>query len=342
MISFFANLFGYVLNFLYEIVGNFGFAIILFSVLVKLLLLPISIKQQKTMKKSQKINDEMKQIQFKYKNDPDKLNQEVMALYKREKMSPLSGCLSGIVQIVLLFSVFYLVRSPLTYMRKVDTGVIEKLESVVQQEGNSSNYKEIAVISYINKLKNNTDLSTNEKENTTQNSSDESAKENQGNSTEETDTQNKNEEINPKDYIDSAYVNMDFLGIDLSKVPTDDLKDIKVLIIPALYVISSFISIKLSTNTMKKKEEQKPAETGDAGNDGEENKEEKKQDTYDAMADANKSMSWIMPIMSISIACIAPLGLALYWLINNILMIAERLVLNKFVNNDKEEAENNA
>ena len=55
MISFFANLFGYVLNFLYEIIGNYGFAIILFSILIKILMLPISINQQKTMKKSQKI-----------------------------------------------------------------------------------------------------------------------------------------------------------------------------------------------------------------------------------------------------------------------------------------------
>ena len=114
MINFFANIFGYVLNFLYEIVGNFGIAIILFSILVKIAMLPISYKQQKTMKKSQELNNQMKQLQFKYKNDPEKLNQEILGLYKREKMSPFSGCLSGIVQIILLFSVFFLVKSPLT------------------------------------------------------------------------------------------------------------------------------------------------------------------------------------------------------------------------------------
>ena len=60
------------------------------------------------------------------------------------------------------------------------------------------------------------------------------------------------------------------------------------------------------------------------------------------MEQANKSMSWFMPLMSISIACIAPLGLALYWLINNILMIFERIFLNKFFKDEKEEAKNNA
>lgn len=321
MISFFANLFGYVLNFLYEIVGNFGLAIILFSVLVKLIMLPISVKQQKTMKKSQKINDEMKQIQFRYKNDPEKLNQEVMALYKREKMSPFSGCFSAIVQILLLFSVFYLVRSPLTYMRKIDTNVIQNLENVVQENGNSSNYKEIAVINYINKLKN---LNTETQE---------FSQEREENPTEATDTENTTTEFNASEYIDEAYVNMDFWGLDLSKVPTEDLKDIKVLIIPALYVVSSFISIRLSTNAQAKKEEKKLIGDGE---------EDEKQDEYDAMAQTNKTMSWFMPVMSISIACIAPLGLALYWLVNNILMIFERLFLTKLIKDDKEEAGKNA
>lgn len=329
MISFFANLFGYVLNFLYEFVGNYGWAIILFSVLVKIIMLPISINQQKTMKKSQKMNDEMKQIQFKYKNDPEKLNQEVMALYKREKLSPFSGCLSAIVQIVLLFSVFYLVRSPLTYMKKVDSNVIEKLEAVVQEKGSTSNYKEIAVINYMNKLEGENQQSVSEEETKSEN-------ENQNNEEEnniKTETEEK-DVFNINDYKDKAYINMDFLGLDLSKVPTEDLGDLKVLIIPALYVISSFISIKLSTNTTNKKKKDKKL-IGDG-------KETKEEEEYDAMEQANKSMSWFMPLMSISIACIAPLGLALYWLVNNILMIFERLLLNKFFKDEKEEAKNNA
>ena len=318
MISFFANLFGYVLNFLYELIGNYGLAIILFSVLVKIVMLPISISQQKTMKSSQKINDEMKQIQFKYKNDPEKLNQEVMALYKREKISPFSGCFGAIIQIILLFAVFYLVRSPLTYMKKVDPGVIEKMESVVQEQGNSSNYKEIAVINYMNKQEDESQEPVSKEEN----------------NNEQEENQNEENSFNINDYKDEAYINMDFLGLDLSKVPTEDLGDLKVLIIPALYVISSFISIKLSTNmTNKKKKDEKLISDGTKG---------KVEEEYDAMEQANKSMSWFMPLMSISIACIAPLGLALYWLVNNILMIFERLFLDKFLKDEKEEAKNNA
>ena len=302
MLSFFANIFGYVLQLLYNIVGNYGWAIILFSVLVKAIMIPISIKQQRTMKKNQKIQEEVKQIQFKYKNEPEKMNQEMMALYKREGMSPFSGCLSSIIQIVLLFSVFLLVRQPLTYMVKMDTDVISKMENVIteQEEGNKNAYAEIAVIQYVNNLDNKTSVS-------------------------------KDESFDMKEYAEQANLNMDFFGIDLSQVPKNNWKDFKVLIIPILYIISSFVSIRLSMNTNNKQNKEKKLIT-----DGKEQEEEK----YNPMDDANKTMVWMMPIMSVSIAAIAPLGLALYWLMNNILMIVERLVFNKIF--EKEEAEKNA
>ena len=331
MIAFFANLFGYVLNFLYGFVGNYGIAIILFSVLVKIVLIPISISQQKTMKKSQKVNAEMKQIQFKYKNDQEKMNQEVMELYKREKMSPFSGCFSAIIQIILLISVFYLVRSPLTYMKKVDKQIIEKSIAVVQEKGSASNYKEIAVINYINKLQNEESVGKEEQEIAEENSEQEKQDNQTENEEESTDkdTQNKTniDEFDINEYKDELNINMNLLGIDLSKVPTEDLRNIKALIIPILYVISSFISIRLSTNmTNKKKDQEKLISDG-----SEKDEENKTQDLNEAMEDTNRKMAWFMPIMSISIAMVAPLGLALYWLMNNILMIFERLVLNKII-----------
>ena len=162
MIGFFANIFGYLLDFLYKVLSNYGLAIILFSIIIKLLMLPLSIKQQKSVKKNAKIQDEMKQIQFKYKNDPEKMNQEIMSLYKREGMNPLSGCFSSIIQIILLFSVFLLVRSPLTYMVKMDTDVIQKMESVVLQQNQNNTYSEIAIIQYMRNLENGSSVSKDE------------------------------------------------------------------------------------------------------------------------------------------------------------------------------------
>ena len=132
MIAFFANLFGYLLNFLYNFVQNYGLAIILFSIVIKLIMLPLTIKQQKTMKQSTKLQEKMRTLQVKYKNNPEKLNQEMMELYKSENMSPFSGCFSSIIQIILLFAVFYLVRSPLTYMKKVDSNLIAEYTTEIQ------------------------------------------------------------------------------------------------------------------------------------------------------------------------------------------------------------------
>lgn len=277
MIAFFANTFGYILNFLYSIIQNYGIAIILFTVILKIVLLPLTIKQQGSMRKSAKIQEKLKIIQFKYKNDPQKLNQETMALYKKENMSPFSGCFTAIIQLILLLSVFYLVSSPLTYMKKVDTEVINtyKEELQLQEKASGTAYPEITVI----KEKGSTD-----------------------------------ERVN---------LNMDFLGLDLSNVPSQNLTNPTVYVIPLLYVVSSIISMKLSTNTAKKKKEEENPE----------NNESTELDTMEAM---NKNMMLIMPVMSVIISFIAPLGLALYWLINNVLMIIERIVITKILDKKDE------
>lgn len=285
-----SNLFGYILNFIYQFVQNYGVSIILFSILLKLILLPLSIKQQKTMKKTAKIQVKMKEIQEKYKNDQIKMNQEMMDLYKKENMSPFSGCLTSIIQIVLLFAMFGLVRNPLTYMKKIDATSIENYKNEIRQElgenSISTNYPEITIVKYVSEN---------------------------------------------KEKSDAAYINMKFLGLDLSSVPQENLKDPKVYIIPVLYVLTSMISMKISTNKTNKNKDIKIEKIN-------ESKELKREEEEIDMAEQmTKNMSWFMPIMAVSISIIAPLGLALYWLVNNILMIIERIILDKILDS-KEEA----
>lgn len=294
MFEFFASIFGYLLSFLYNIVNNYGLAIILFTVIIKLLLLPLSIKQQTTMKKSAKLQEKMKVLQFKYKNDPEKMNQEIMNLYKTEKMSPFSGCLTAIIQFLLLLSIFYLVRNPLTYMEKVGNEDINKYVTQLQEEGReiSKVYPEIDLIREYNWLK----------------------------------------EKNPEDNnVEKLNLQMNFLGLDLSKIPQQNMSDYTVYIIPILYILSSFISIRMTTAMQQKQStKKKTVIDGETGEEVEENE-------MDAVMQTNKMMSWMMPIMSISIAFVAPLGLALYWLISNVLMIVERLVLDKVIKQEDEE-----
>lgn len=288
MINFFANVFGYVLNWIYVFVQNYGLAIILFSILIKVVMLPLSINQQKTLKKNEKIQKKLKILQIKYKGNQEKLTQETMELYKREKVSPFSGCLSVILQLILLLSMFYLVRSPLTFMRKVDASVIDEQKTKIQKEyGDNSlskNYPEISIIKYAKNNPENKDIS----------------------------------------------INMDFLGLDLSKIPQENYSDFKVYIIPALYVISSIISIKISTTSNKKSKENPESKELT-------NEQDKKEMDQEKMAEQmNKNMSLLMPILSVSISLVAPLGLALYWLVNNIIMIVERLILNKIFSKEEE------
>ena len=320
MISFFANIFGYVLNFIYNIVNNYGVAIIIFSILVKVLMIPISIKQQKTMKKSTKIQEKMKEIQFKYKNNPEQLNQATMELYKSEDMSPFSGCFSAIVQIILLFAVFYLVRSPLTYMKKVDANVIDKYERIIRENDLSTDsaYPEIEIIRELDNIRN---LKNNDQYI-------EGQRDEEQNSDEQVDEEIRDfSEINDEE-LNSLYINMDFLGLNLAQVPTKS-SDWKAYIIPILYVIVAVISLRI-TNSTTPKNKQKT----------EENKDEKAlakpEDEFDPMAQMNKNMNMMFPVMYLAVALIAPLGLALYWLMNSLLMIAEKLILNKLLKDEEE------
>ena len=288
MFQFFANIFGYLLNIINDFVGNYGLAIILFTLIIKLIMLPLSIKQQKTMKKSTKLQDEMKVLQFKYKNDPEKLNREMMDLYKKENMSPFSGCLSTIVQFILLISIFYMVRFPLTYMEKIDKNQLDTYVQQIKDDGMavSQAYSEIDIVREINYLK---------------------------------------DKFPEDENLNKINLNMQFFGLDLGKIPQQNLGDWTVYIIPILYIISTFISMRITTAMQDK------TKSKDDVIDITEKKEEEKNEMEDAMAQSNKMMSWMMPIMSVSISLVAPLGLALYWLVNNILMIGERLILNKMI-----------
>ncbi len=274
MFKFFASIFGSLLNFIYKFIGNYGLSIIIFSVIVKLLLLPMTIKQQKSMKKASEMQDEMKKIQDKYKNDKEKMNQEIMELYRKTGTNPFAGCFISIIQFILIISVFIMVRSPLTYMRKTDTAVIDKYVNQLKEEKgdeNTKSYPEIAILREYGK---------------------------------------DNEEIS---------INMEFLGIDLSNIPTQNSTDFRSWIIPGLYVITSIIAIKMTTKAQQNM-----------------NKDKEKDEQMEQMEQMNKTMNLMMPIMSVSIAIIAPLGLSLYWFISNILSIVERIGLNKMQEKQEE------
>src|SRR6202521_416705 len=108
--------FGWLLALLYSAIPNLGVAIILLTVLVMLILFPLTAKQAKSMLAMQRVQPEMKRLQAKFKNDRQKLNEEMMKFYQENKINPLAGCLPLVVQMPIFITLFRLMREPYKHL----------------------------------------------------------------------------------------------------------------------------------------------------------------------------------------------------------------------------------
>jgi len=95
-----------------NIVSNYGIVIILLTIIVRLILTPLTITQTRSMARMQKIQPQLKELQKKYKDDKQKLQQETMAFYKQNNVNPLAGCLPLILQMPVFFALFQALRNP--------------------------------------------------------------------------------------------------------------------------------------------------------------------------------------------------------------------------------------
>jgi YidC/Oxa1 family membrane protein insertase len=100
----------------YAVVHTFGLSIILLTIAVRVVLLPLSIKQTRSMREMQRIQPEVKKLQAKYKGNRQKLNEEMMKLYKEHSVNPFGGCFPLLAQFPVLIGLFYVIRAPLKYM----------------------------------------------------------------------------------------------------------------------------------------------------------------------------------------------------------------------------------
>ncbi|MBM7614154.1 YidC/Oxa1 family membrane protein insertase [Alkaliphilus hydrothermalis] len=107
---------GLLLRLIHGITGNYGLSIITFTVLVKLSMLPLTLKQTKSMNDLQAMQPKLKDIQEKYKNDQEKLNAKTMELYKERNVSPFGGCLPLLIQFPIIIGLFTVLRSPEVYV----------------------------------------------------------------------------------------------------------------------------------------------------------------------------------------------------------------------------------
>ena len=123
--------FGLLLQWLYSIVQNYGIAVILFALIVKLCCVPLAIKGKKSMLAMTALNAEMQQLQKKYANNRAKLNEEIQALYERRGVSPMSGCLPQFIPLPIMMGLYYAVQQPLQYIVGLSSETVIKLAQLV-------------------------------------------------------------------------------------------------------------------------------------------------------------------------------------------------------------------
>ena len=137
-----ATPFGMIISFFYNLTGSYALTLLFFTVVVQIVLLPLGIKQQKSQIKMAKIRPKEQIIRKKYSGRTDtatqqKINHEVLEMYKRENYSPMSGCLPMLIQLPIIFALFSIVRRPLTYIAGFSAELIGKISEFIESAGDA-------------------------------------------------------------------------------------------------------------------------------------------------------------------------------------------------------------
>ena len=202
---------GEILRFIYSFCGNFGVAIIIFTALTRLIVLPLTLKQQKSMAHMQKIQPLLNDINKKYQNDKTKLNEETMKLYKEHNVNPMSGCLPLLIQMPILVAVYGVIQNPITYILKAP--VTTEILTALCNENNM--LTQLGVVAFVNNHFNDAvDL-----------------------------IKNAGLSFDLKTLI----LNFNFLGINLGLTPKDSPTEYLLLLIPLFGALTTYLSSKLTS-----------------------------------------------------------------------------------------------
>ena len=148
--------FGYLMDWLYVFTHNYGVALILFSLIVKLILLPAGIKSKKSSLKTARLQPEINALKDKYGDDQQKLQQATMEIYKEEGVSMGGGCLWSIVPLLILLPLYYVIREPITYVmhnpQSVSAAVVAYMQAKGIPLGTNSFYVQLAAAGHVGEI----------------------------------------------------------------------------------------------------------------------------------------------------------------------------------------------
>ena len=286
--------FGWLLSLLYDFTTNYGVALIIFAVIVKLVLLPLTAKSKKNTMKMSRIQPRLAEIQKKYAGDQAKMNEEMQALYKSENVSMGGGCLWSLVPLLILIPLYAVVREPIHYMLGIeDAGKIVEIikENAPQYFSNNTHYDQMLAAPHIKEFA--------------------------------TQILAKMPDLGA-DVLQS--VNFGFLNIDLAAFPQWKVWSdswswtwpcIGALLIPVLSAASQLVSMLVS---------QKMNNSVITNDKGLEDKEAAKNSQANQTM---KMMMYTMPLMSLVIGFSFPVAMSLYWLVQGVVSMIIDIILTK-------------
>ena len=127
--------FAWVLRTFYELTGSYGWALVLFTIVVKLITLPFQMKSKKSMMRMNLFQPKVKEIQTKYANNPTRMNEEMQLLYTQEGVNPMSGCLWGFLPFPILIALYSIIRQPLSRFMMLSKDVLQSVVQTVADAG---------------------------------------------------------------------------------------------------------------------------------------------------------------------------------------------------------------
>ena len=282
--------FAWLVRLFYNLTNSYGVALILFTLVIKLIMLPFQMKSKKSMMRMSRVSGQMQELQKRYAKNQAKLQEEMQKLYEEEGVNPMSGCLWSLIPFPILIALYSIIRQPITHFMMLSKDVLQTVVQSAADAGvNLTNIVmmdkatgtpalkdglyQLASYCQINLVK---------------------AVQEMGLST-------------PEGWFDMNY---NFLGLDLTATPWEYVKNftftwavIGVILIPILAGLSQFVFSKLTMKT---------------------------QPQADAASGASmKSMMYMMPLMSVYIAFIMPAALGVYWIAQSVFSLIQEAILNK-------------
>ena len=309
-----AYVFGYVLEFWLNIFSNYGVAVIMFTITIKLIILPLTIKQQKSAEKTQELQPKLNELQEKYKDDKEKMTQEYQKFMAENKFNPFGGCLIAILQLFILLGVFYVVANPLQFMEKNTADQITtRLEQAIIKEDYSGDKE--AYIAMIENL-----AGSGETLDDDNFSGDHVPTGLRAKYLDNYKAKNRYYEL--KIMNNSDNYDMNFLGINLGDVTANNMSDWRLWIFPILTTIFYYISMWMITR--KQKQTQRTIKDAD-GNE--------------VQMPNMMAMNFMMPLLSGWISYSVPQGMGLYWFSNSLLQIMIQFITEKTAKKDNDNDE---